>query len=153
MIDPTVAPGHGVGLPVCTATIAYAGQGYAAAMGWVQLVQSTDCGRPDVFELDPLALFEEVNTPYAFFGMAPTLFDAPYRDLEHDVVWRARSYLATTPDAVLTQAAVPLVAFSWGFRIAAGSVTLDPPAHLDIAHWGEHLEVLESTHPGWNFRS
>lgn len=85
--------------------------------------------------------------------MAPTLFDAPYRDRKRDLVWEARSYLATTPDAVLTQAAVPLVAFSWGFRIEAGLVTLDPPAPLDVAHWTEHRDVLESTHPGWDFRS
>ncbi len=64
-----------------------------------------------------------------------------------------RSYLATTPDAALTRAAVPLLAFSWGFRIEAGSVTLEPPAHLDIARWTEHLAVLEDAHPGWNFRS
>lgn len=101
---------HCAGLPVCTATIDYAGTGYAAAMGWVQFVRSTDSGRPDVFELDPLALYKDVNTPYAFFGITPTLFDAPYRDAEQDLVWRARSYLATTPDAVLTPTAVPLLA-------------------------------------------
>lgn len=28
--------------PVCTATVTFAGKGYKAAMGWVQLVRSTD---------------------------------------------------------------------------------------------------------------
>ncbi len=153
VIDPALPAEHGAGLPECTATIAYAGAGYAAAMGWVQFVRSTDSDRPEVFELDPLALYRGVDTPYAFFGMAPTLFDAPYRDTGQDVVWQARSYLTTTPDAVLTQAAVPLVAFTWGFHIEAGIVTLHPPAQLDVAHWTEHLGVLEETHPGWNFRS
>ncbi len=152
VIDPTLPPGYGAGLPECTATISYAGTGYAAAMGWVQFARSTDATRPDVFQLDPLVLCAGVDTPYAFFGIAPTLFDAPYRDTSQDVVWQARSYLATTPDAVLTQAAVPLVAFTWGFRIRAGSITLEPPAPLDVAHWSEHLSVLEGTHPGWNFR-
>jgi len=78
------------------------------------------------------------------------LFDASYWDTGRDVVWQARTYLATTPDAVLIQAAIPLLAFTWGFRIEAGSVTLDPPAQL--AYWREHLDVLENTHPGWNFR-
>ncbi len=153
VIDPTLPAVHGAGLPQCTATVSYAGGGYAAAMGWVQFVQSTDAARPEVFELDPLGLYSGVDTPYAFFGMAPTLFDAPYRDTGRDVVWQARSYLATTPDAVLTQAAVPLLAFTWGFRIDAGLITLDPPCELDVAHWSEHLDVLENTHPGWNFRS
>ncbi|MDN5892657.1 MAG: hypothetical protein L0H93_01420 [Nocardioides sp.] len=81
------------------------------------------------------------------------MFDAPYRDSKQHLVWQARSYLATSPDAVLTKEASPLVAFSWGFRIEGGSVTLEPPAHLDTAHWAEHLDVLEAAHPGWNFRS
>lgn len=98
-------------------------------------------------------MYAGVNTPYAFFGITPTLFDAPYRDTEQDLVWEARSYLATTPDAVFTQAAFPLVAFSWGFQITAGSITLDPPTKLNIDHWTQHLSVLEETHPGWNFRS
>ena len=65
-------------------------------MGWVQFVRSTDSDRPDVFELGSLALYRDVNTPYAFFGITPTPFDAPYRDLESDLFWQARSYLATT---------------------------------------------------------
>ncbi len=153
VLDPSLPAAHGAGLPVCTATVDYAGIGYTAVMGWVQFVRSTDSGRPDIFELDPLALYSDVNTPYAFFGITPTLFDAPYRDSEQHLVWQARSYLATTPDAVLTRAAVPLLAFSWGFRIEAGSVALEPPAHLDIARWTEHLAVLEDAHPDWNFRS
>ncbi len=116
-LDPSLPAAHGAGLPVCTATIDYAGTGYAAAMGWVQFVRSTDSTRPDIFELDPLALYNDVNTPYAFFGITPTLFDAPYRDAEQDLVWQARSYLATTP------AAVPLLAFTWGFRISGLATT------------------------------
>ncbi|MDN5896269.1 MAG: hypothetical protein L0H93_19890 [Nocardioides sp.] len=151
VLDPTLSAGHGAGLPVCTATVDYAGTGYAAAMGWVQFVRSTDSARPGTFELDPLALHDEVNTPYAFFGMTPTLFDAPFRDTDQDLSWQARSYLCVTPDAVLTRAAIPLLAFSWGFQIEAGSVTLEPAAHLDIGHWTELLAVLEDAHPAWSF--
>ncbi len=152
LLDPSLPAVHGAGLPVCTATVDYEGLGYAAVMGWVQFVRSTDSARPDVFELDPLALYRDVNRLYAFFGITPTLFDAPYRDLESDLFWQARSYLATTPDAVLTPAVVPLLAFTWGFRIEAGEVTLEPPAQLGIAHWTDHLVVLEGAHPGWSFR-
>lgn len=153
VLDPSLPQANGAGLPVCTATVDYAGVGYTAAMGWVQFVRATDSVRPDVFELDPLALHAEVNTPYAFFGIKPTLFDAPYRKIGQNLVWRARLYLATSPDAVVARAAVPLLAFSWGFRIAAGYVTLEPPALLDIARWSEHLPVLEDAHPGWSFHN
>ncbi len=153
VLDPSLPEANGAGLPVCTATVDYAGVGYTAAMGWVQFVRSSDSANPNVFELDPLALYADVNTPYAFFGIKPTLFDAPYRDLEEELVWEARSYLATSPDAVLTRAAIPLLAFGWGFRVAAGWVALLPPARLGIAWWSEHLPVLEDAHPGWSFRS
>jgi hypothetical protein len=64
------------GFPVCRATVAYPAQGYAAVFGWTQLVCSTDSD-PDQFELDPIALYSEVATPYAWFGVKPELFDAP----------------------------------------------------------------------------
>ena len=64
------------GFPVCRATVAYPAQGYAAVFGWTQLVCSTDSD-PDRFELDPIALYSEVATPYAWFGVKPELFDAP----------------------------------------------------------------------------
>lgn len=152
-LDPSLPAAHGAGLPTCTATIDFPVVDYTAAMGWVQLVRSTDSARPDVFELDPLALHSDLNTPYAFFGIAPTLFDAPYRDSDHPLVWQARSYLAVSSDAVLAKEARPVVAFSWGFRIEAGSVTLQAPTPLDVAHWTDHLDVLEDAHPGWSFRS
>jgi hypothetical protein len=140
------------GLPVCTATVSFRGHGYVAAMGWVQLVQSSDAHNPNVYEVDPLALFRGVNTPYAFFGIKPTLFDAPYRDRTRDVSWHARSYLAITSDAVISQEALPVAAFTWGFQIRRSEVTIEPPRQLDIRSWESHAELLERNYPGWRFR-
>jgi len=81
-LDSTLPPDAGAGLPICTATIVYEASGYAAAMGWVQLVQSSDSGHPERFELDPLALLRNANTPYAFFGIKPQLFDAQHAEQE-----------------------------------------------------------------------
>src|SRR5436309_2761486 len=68
------------GLPHCRAVVRYPAQGYAAMLGWIQLVRSTDnAGRGERFEMDPLALVGEVAHPFAFFGVTPTLFDAPAR--------------------------------------------------------------------------
>src|SRR5476649_791039 len=74
LLDDSVSPDSGVGLPVCTATVGYDPAGYGAMMGWIQVVRSSDSATPTEFELDPLALFRDVNTPYAFFGLRPTLF-------------------------------------------------------------------------------
>jgi len=45
-LDSTLPPNAGAGLPICTANIVYEASGYAAAMGWVQLVHSSDSGIP-----------------------------------------------------------------------------------------------------------
>jgi hypothetical protein len=147
-------PGRaGKGLPVCIATLSFSGHGYAAAMGWVQLVQSSDASDPNVYEMDPLALFRGVNTPYAFFGIKPTLFDAPYRDTSRDVSWHARSYLAITSDAVISQEALPVAGFTWGFHISRSAVTIESPRQLDLRSWESHLDTLERDYPGWRFRT
>ena len=95
------------GFPVCRATVAYQAQGYAAVFGWTQLVRSTDSA-PDRFEMDPIALYQQIPTPYAFFGVRPELFDAPSREPRYDMAWEARSFLCVGPDAVLTECAFGL---------------------------------------------
>ncbi len=35
--------------------------------GWTQMVRSTDSA-PDRFEMDPIALYQQIPTPYASFG-------------------------------------------------------------------------------------
>jgi hypothetical protein len=48
--------------------------------GWVQLVRSTDnASQGEEFEIDPFALFDDVRTPYCWYGTEPTLFDSPCR--------------------------------------------------------------------------
>jgi len=96
--------------------------GYAAAMGWVQLVRSTDAA-PE-FEMDPLALFREVATPFAFFGIKPTMFDAPFRDEKYDLTWRAETFLCAIPDGVMSQHAQPLAGFGWGFDVLDRGIAL-----------------------------
>jgi hypothetical protein len=152
LLDASLGADAGAGLPVCTATVSFSGAGYAAAMGWVQLVRSSDAENPDRYELDPLALFRGVNTPYAFFGISPTLFDAPFRQPRLDVTWQARSYLAVTSDAVITKQAVPIAGFTWGFRISGSIVAIEPPGQLDLRSWEDHIDLLEQERPGWHFR-
>lgn len=139
--------------PVCLARIEHPARGYAAAVGWVQLVQSTDSeGDPSTYEIDPTTIYREVATPFAWFGVKPDLFDAPFRGSKYQMIWRARSYLCVSPDAVMTRAAEPLCAFAWGFDVDAnGSIKLMGPSPLDLTTWKEHVELLRSLYPCWAF--
>lgn len=66
------------GFPVCAATVNYDARGYFAMLGWIQLVRSTDnqtAGRE--FEIDPYEPLGRTAHPFCWFGLTPTLLDAP----------------------------------------------------------------------------
>ena len=140
-------------LPVCTARVTYDGLGYHAMLGWVQLVRSTDnTSGGTEFEMDPFGLFEDADSPYCFYGHAPTLFDGPARDHRADLTWLAHSFLAATPlrdDG--PRRVVPLVGFRWGFGFENGAVRIDEPAPLDDADWAAQVDYLSRTYPTWAF--
>lgn len=141
-----------VGFPVCTARVTYPAEGYAAVFGWVQLAQSTDSsGDPTIFEVDPIQVYEQVATPFAWFGVTPVLFDAPSRESTYSMRWRARSWLCTIPDAVISRDVVPVCGFDWGFDIDGRAITLAPPAELSLGVWHEHLLALHARFPTWTF--
>ena|SRR5215469_1013697 len=78
------------GFPVCRATVTYPADGYAAIFGWTQMVRSSDAATSD-FEMDPIAINKEVDTPFAWYGTRPELFDAPCRDSREDMIWECHS--------------------------------------------------------------
>lgn len=125
LLAPAVPFEHLTGYPVCTAQIEYPARGYAAMFGWIQFVRSSDSeGDPSIFELDPIYLYREIPTPFAWFGLKPTLFDAPTRETRSPMRWRARSYLCAVPDAVISQEVAPVCGFGWGFDADADSITV-----------------------------
>jgi len=137
---------------VFRATVTYPADGYAAVFGWTQLVRSTDSD-PDQFEMDPIALYQQIPTPYAFFGVRPEMFDAPSREPRYDMAWEARSFLCAGPDAVLTRHVQAVAGFSWGFTISHEDITLAPPAPLGPQAWDSHLDLLRASYPAWTFDS
>ncbi|MET9177170.1 hypothetical protein ABZX88_02960 [Kitasatospora aureofaciens] len=153
--DPTAIGKHpsAAGFPSCTAVVDYPGEGYRALFGWVQLVRSTDNSSGGAgFDMDPLCLFEDSPSPYAFFGVRPTLFDAPSRVERSPLHWTAHSYLARTPLDDGERRVRPLLGFSWGFDIDANRrITLRPVQALAAADWDAHLPYLAASHPGWAF--
>lgn len=153
--DPAVIGKHpsADGFPCCTAEVDYPGMGYRALFGWVQLVRSTDNSSAGAaFDMDPFCLFEDAPSPYAFFGINPTLFDAPSRAKRDPLAWTAHSYLARTPMDDTERRVLPLVSFSWGFNIDSDSrITLQQVQSLTTVDWDAHLPYLGASHPGWVF--
>jgi hypothetical protein len=138
------------GFPVCRARITYPADGYAAMFGWTQLVRSSDRG-PGGFEMDPIALYADVATPYAWFGLRPELFDAPSRDSRPDMWWEARSFLCFSPDAVMTPRVAAIAGFSWGFTISGGKIAIGSCQPLAASDWDAHLGLLRARYPRWTF--
>jgi hypothetical protein len=136
--------------PVCRATVTYPADGYAAIFGWTQLVRSTDTATGG-FEMDPIAIYRDVATPFAWYGIRPELFDAPARDPRADMDWEAHSFLCISPDAVLTRRVQAIAGFSWGFTITGEDIWLTQPATLEPNAWDSHLDVLRTGYPEWTF--
>jgi hypothetical protein len=136
--------------PVCRATVTYPADGYAAVFGWTQLVRSTDSASA-AFEMDPIAIYRDVATPYAWYGLRPELFDAPSRDSRDDLNWEAHSFLCVSPDAVITPRVQAIAGFSWGFTITSDDISLTPPTVLGPQAWDSHLDLLTTSYPDWTF--
>jgi hypothetical protein len=138
--------------PVCTARVAYAAGGYNAALGWIQLVRSTDgAGGGDRFELDPFEPLGRSPNPFCWFGFAPTLFDAPSRTVREPMEWTAHSFLCFIASGTRGPEARAILGFSWGFVIKDDTVLLEGPASIAPAEWDRHVPLLRSEHPVWDF--
>jgi hypothetical protein len=104
---PSVGKAPGAeGFPVCEATVSTDLAGYDALFGWVQLVgieRSSAAERQ--FEPDPLEILDDLDLPFGFYGVRPTLFDAPSRqDRQQQLDWLAHSFLCMSPGAVMERA-------------------------------------------------
>src|SRR5207302_2556838 len=142
-----------VGFPICRATVNYSGEGYFSLFGWVQLVCSGPPGSSE-WELDPLVLLSALDLPFAFFGLAPTLFDAPVRrDRTAVLHWTAHSFLCAVPGPVGEHIVTPVAAFRWGFQLRDGDISIEGPSALAVSAWNEHRPMLTRAYPSWTFRS
>lgn len=145
------APPDAQGLAYCEATITHPANGYAALLGWIQMVRSTDNhSRGEQFEMDPLTFVGEVAHPFCFLGIKPLLFDAPSRPTRNNLDWLAHSYLCHVADYE-TREVHALAGFSWGFTINDGDTTIIGPSLLDAADWNQQLDLLHAEHPAWRF--
>jgi hypothetical protein len=145
-----------LGLANCKAWIEYSANGYLALLGWIQLVRSTDnASQGRQFEVDlfdPFKLYARAPTPYFWYGITPTFFDAPSRDERVELDWVAHTFLATSPWRGNRRVVIPLLGFSWGFHIIDDkNIDLKPPTSLTSADWESHLPYLQDYYKQWDF--
>jgi hypothetical protein len=140
---------HALGLAYCEAVVDYPGRGDKGRFGWVQMVRSTDNNSGGAeFEMDPLTILGVLPHPFAFFGIKPTLFDAPARDTRKDLEWLAHAFLCHF-DSRDTGDVRALTGFSWGFSIVDEKGAPRPAVPLES--WDEHLPLLHAAYPSWRF--
>ena len=138
------------GFPYCRATISPPGRGYAEFLGWVQLVQSDR--HPGDFHLDYFEPLGSVPHPFAYYGYAPELFDAPHTDLG-DWDFLAHSFLCGLGENPLDYSGEidAILGFSWGFRHRDGEMEVWGPERLGAEDWDRHGDYLSETFPAWTF--
>ena len=146
-----------VGLANCKATIEFTASGYLGLLGWVQLVCSTDNsfhGRQfEMDPFDPFDVYKHAPSPYCWYGINPTLFDAPSRNKRVDLDWVAHSFLAASPLRGDRRIVTPLLGFSWGFHIFnKENIELKPITSLTAADWEAHLPYLRKCYKKWQFK-
>ena len=139
------------GFPSCQATVSYPAIGYKALFGWVQLAQAEDFGGGH-FALDPLRFFESSSAPHWFYGICPTLFDAPSRDERYELDWTAHSFLVPINLFEIDSEVRPLLGFSWGFDIdSRGVLAVKKTNPLSACEWEQHIPYLTDRFPAWQF--
>jgi hypothetical protein len=122
-------------------------------MGWIQVVRysvTRDGERSTTTLVDVPPQLRDSSTPYLSFGVEPVLFDAP-ASTERDMSWRALSFLAYSPDALMTPRLEPVCGFSWGYDIHAGGVRVAALRACDRDDWSEARRALQARLPGWSF--
>jgi hypothetical protein len=141
------------GLANCEATVTYPGRGYRGQFGWIQMVRSTDnTSGGAAFEMDPLEVLGSVPHPFCYYGISPTLFDAPARDDRGDLDWLAHAFLCRIANRQ-TKEIRALAGFRWGFIITAQQVSINEPAELDRGSWNQHVSMMRSVYSNWRFNT
>ncbi len=139
------------GFPVLRADVTYEGDGYAAVLGWVQVVSMSVAGEaaPRVM-VDVAPQLIGSGFPYVSFGVEPTMFDAP-STTDRDVGWVARTFLTASPDRLMTRVVAPIVGFRWGYTMNGRDVAVDALAAASDDDWQIARRVLAGRFSDWQF--
>lgn len=139
------------GFPVASAAVRYQGEGYGAAMGWVQTVRMREEGSPEeqVIVDKPPQLADD-GSPYCFWGPEPSFFDAPSTTARLEL-WSAHAFLVACPDAVMTKEIRPVCGFSWGFSNLESEPEAEAVRTIGEEEWSAARSVLVERYPAWTF--
>jgi hypothetical protein len=139
------------GFPYCLATVDHPGVGYADMLGWVQLVESS--ARGTGFYLDYFEPLGQVPHPFGFYGLTPTLFDAPHTDELENWDFLAHSFLCGLGGELLEfrREVRAVLGFSWGFSKRGQEFENLPPDALAAADWDGHVGYLTGAYADWKF--
>lgn len=142
--------GFARGFPVCRATVTPPSQGYADMLGWVQLVD--DSYHADGFHADGFEPLGSLPHPFGFYGVSPTLFDAPHFDGEN-FDFQAHTFLCGLGGELLEfrREARAVLGFGWGCRKRGETIDFLGPEPLPAETWDGHRGYLEGCFPQWTF--
>lgn len=152
LFDLPFDPALVVGFPVCAARVDYPGEGYLAAMGWVQVVTVEPAGEPAWAAIDVAPMHWGVDTPFAVFGSSPAFFDAPGPNPPRaDERWTADAFLAVCPDGLRSRRVEPVVGFRWGYDLRGARAAPFPPQPAAADDWRRCRATRQAAHPTWGF--
>lgn len=146
------------GFPCCRATVEPPGGGYTDIFGWMQLIDLKNFSKTALvnhsgngFEADPYLPIGPASHPFTFFGLAPTLFDAPHTDEDWD--FTAHSFLCGLGGELheVRREARAILGFSWGFSKRGAEFEFFGPELLEASAWNGHRDYLTRTYPDWTF--
>jgi hypothetical protein len=138
------------GFPVVRASVSFAGEGYAAAMGWIQIVRYGTGEAEDTVLVDLPPQLSEARMPYCYWGVCPSFFDAP-SFAQEGVTWVADAFLTVTPDALMTKIVQPVCGFRWGFKTSQNSSEFLPLEPTDVKAWYRARKILQDRYPDGEF--
>jgi hypothetical protein len=143
-----------LGFPVVEAIVQFGAEGYAAELGWVQVVEQRTPNAPDVDLLcDAPPHMRSLAMPFMSFGVRPTFFDAPADDIEPNLGWSATAFLTYTPDILMSREIGPVCGFRWGFDKRDGAVSSRAVTAAGRAEWETFASSLRPLYPEWTFLS
>ncbi|HEY3050166.1 MAG TPA: hypothetical protein VGJ40_00445 [Gaiellaceae bacterium] len=141
-----------VGFPVIEASVDYPAEGYAAVMGWVQVVRYEATDEPETVVLADVApQLQGLGMPYVAFGVRPTYFDSPAISAP-GADWRASTFLTASPDVLLSRVIEPVCGFCWGYRRKDGVTELVEATRAEEKDWLEAREELVTRYSDWEWR-
>jgi hypothetical protein len=138
------------GFPVCRAKITSPSQGYADMLGWIQLVD--DSWHGGGFHADGFEPLGPLPHPFGFYGVSPTLFDAPHYDGEN-FDFLAHTFLCGLGGELLEfrHEALAVLGFTWGCRKRGPEIEFHPVEALSPESWDSHQSYLARRFPNWTF--